>query len=158
MGACLQVVSALRHCFQNDSVGFLDEARFTKLLPLLVIQLSSASCPDGISLAEAEAQDCGRDGPEGEKISICSCGGPHLHGLCCQGQCPVADLQSAGAYSGSGDLTCAHRAARYALFPRGKRCSQIHASSDAFAKFARDLRALLRVQMSRSSRCKSTCR
>ncbi len=62
-----QVISALRHCFQNDSVGFLDEARFTKLLPLLVSQLSSAGSPDGISLPEAEAQDCGRDAPDGER-------------------------------------------------------------------------------------------
>ena len=64
----MQVISALRHCFQNDSVGFLDEARFSKLLPLLVSQLSKAACPDGISPEEAEAQDCGRGGPNGQRL------------------------------------------------------------------------------------------
>lgn len=36
----IQVVQALHGCFQNDTISFLDEARFHRLLPLLVQQLS----------------------------------------------------------------------------------------------------------------------
>lgn len=63
------MIAALRHCFQHDTVEFLDEARFTRLLPVLVSQLGGAGSPDGISAAEAEAQDCGRDAAEGDRIA-----------------------------------------------------------------------------------------
>lgn len=65
----MQVIAALRHCFQHDTVEFLDEARFTRLLPVLVSQLGGAGSPDGISAAEAEAQDCGRDAAEGDRTA-----------------------------------------------------------------------------------------
>ena len=42
----LQVVRALRQCFTGDSVGFLDEARFERLLPPLVAQLAGMPCED----------------------------------------------------------------------------------------------------------------
>lgn len=37
----LQVVQALHSCFLYDTVSFLDEARFHRLLPLLVSQLAA---------------------------------------------------------------------------------------------------------------------
>ncbi len=42
----LQVVRALRQCFIGDSVGFLDETRFERLLPPLVAQLAGAPAED----------------------------------------------------------------------------------------------------------------
>lgn len=65
----MQVIAALRHCFQHDTVEFLDKARFSRLLPLLVSQLGGARSPDGISAAEADAQDCGRDAAEGVRTA-----------------------------------------------------------------------------------------
>lgn len=63
------MIAALRHCFQHDTVEFLDEARFTRLLPLLVTQLGGASSPDSIAAAEAESQDCGQDVTQGDRTA-----------------------------------------------------------------------------------------
>ncbi|KAK9866983.1 hypothetical protein WJX84_002095 [Apatococcus fuscideae] len=66
---CFRVMAALRHCFQHDSVEFVDEARFSRLLPLLVSQLGGGGSPDPISAAEAEAQDCSRDESQGDRLA-----------------------------------------------------------------------------------------
>ena len=44
----LQVVQALHSCFLYDTISFLDEARFHRLLPLLVQQLS-LQLPPGVA-------------------------------------------------------------------------------------------------------------
>ncbi|KAK9825496.1 hypothetical protein WJX74_001182 [Apatococcus lobatus] len=66
---CFRMIAALRHCAQHDTVDFLDEARFTRLLPLLVSQLGGSNAPDGVSAAEAEAQDCAQDATEGDRTA-----------------------------------------------------------------------------------------
>ena len=40
-GLCMQVVQSLQSCFLYDTVSFLDEARFHRLLPMLVSQLAA---------------------------------------------------------------------------------------------------------------------
>ena len=54
---CLQVVQALHGCFQNDTVSFLDEARFHRLLPLLVQQLSMQLPADVAAGLQAQPAD-----------------------------------------------------------------------------------------------------
>ena len=49
---CFQVVQSLHSCFLYDTVSFLDEARFHRLLPVLVSQLA-AQPPPGIAAALA---------------------------------------------------------------------------------------------------------
>ena len=41
----LQVLRSLQQCFLNDSIGFLDETRFERLLPVLVSQLAASPPP-----------------------------------------------------------------------------------------------------------------
>lgn len=47
-----QVLRSLQQCFLNDSIGFLDESRFERLLPVLVSQLA-ASPPSQVAPALA---------------------------------------------------------------------------------------------------------
>lgn len=51
-----EVVRALYTCFLHDTVGFVDEPRFAKLMPPLLAQLS-APLPAGASEEEVEAMD-----------------------------------------------------------------------------------------------------
>lgn len=52
----VEVVSALRLCFLHDTSGFVDEARFNKLLPALLLQLDE-SPPADVDDAEIRAAD-----------------------------------------------------------------------------------------------------
>lgn len=53
---CLQVVKALHKCFLYDRQGFVNEALFNRLLPLLVAQLAVELPDDVAQLEVAEAE------------------------------------------------------------------------------------------------------
>ena len=57
-----EVVRSLRSCFLHDSMGFLDEARFNKLLQPLLAQLKlvapKAIAPDAVADADAVIVEC----------------------------------------------------------------------------------------------------
>jgi len=62
----VQVVQALHSCFLYDTVSFLDEARFHRLLPLLVSQLAAqpptaASALFGAQQTPSAAPELGTD-------------------------------------------------------------------------------------------------
>ena len=58
----MQVVQALHSCFLYDTVSFLDEARFHRLLPLIVSQLA-AQPPSTVSALFAQQQTAGAAAP-----------------------------------------------------------------------------------------------
>jgi len=58
----LQVIQSLHSCFLYDTVSFLDESRFHRLLPLLVSQLA-AQPPQTLSPLFAVQQTPAADGP-----------------------------------------------------------------------------------------------
>ncbi len=62
-----QVVRALRQCFVGDSIGFLDEARFERLLPPLVAQLAGAP-PDDVTPALAAIAAADPPPPPGARL------------------------------------------------------------------------------------------
>lgn len=63
LGWMLQVLQSLRACFQYDTMQFVDEDRFKRLLPALVAQLGAFPLQNALQLLAAEDQDASSDLP-----------------------------------------------------------------------------------------------